>query len=528
MYWKSIFGLALILGLLSGCQKAPGEQENTEAENELESVVITKWTDKTELFVEFPPLVVGRESPFAAHLTDLENFHPVSSDVVVTTLTGKDGHTMTSRTPAPIIPGIYRPVITPDKPGVYRLTFHRSDPKDANRSDTVDAGEVTVVASQEALARPAEDEGGGGITFLKEQQWKIDFATELVKKKTLNATLKLHAEVAPTSEGTVEISAPIGGRILPAKKGVPAPGQKVSAGETLAMILPLHSSARSRDDLQYAVRSAQAELKASEKELERIRNLYNDQIVPKRRLEQAEKNSAIIKARLAKARSRISLLDVNQETIGKGKPSKSVERFPLRSPISGTITLINMTSGAQIEAGEALFTIIDMDSVWIEGRLFEIDIPKLGLTGSVERAHFNAESLAEPMSLNASDSRLITIGRVIDPVHRSVPLIMQVNNKRGQLRIGMHGHLAVPTGEMINDVVIPLSAVVDDRGISVAFIHSGGESFERRELALGLEDQGWVQVKSGIEVGERIVTKMAYRVYLASLSTQLPQHGHAH
>jgi len=527
MYWKTTFcGLVLALTFLSACQKTAVPQANTEVEmEEEEPLVITKWTNKTELFVEFPPLVVGKESPFAAHLTDLETFQAVSSDVVVTTLTRKDGHTMTSRTPTPIIPGIYRPVITPDKPGSYRLTFHRSDPKDPSRSDTVDAGEIVVAATQEDLSAPAADDGGGGITFLKEQQWVIDFATTLVRKKTLNTMLKLHAEVEATAGGTVEIIAPIGGRILATNAGVPSLGQKVSAGETLAMILPLHASAKSRDDLKYAVRSAQAELKAGQKALDRIQNLYNDQIVPKRRLEVAKKNVAIIKARLAAAKSRVSLLDVNQETVGRKKSQKSVERFPLRSPISGTITLIKMTPGAQIEAGAALFTIIDFDSLWIEGRLFETDIPKIR---SVETAQFSATALAAPMTLSLPDSRLLTIGQIIDPVHRSVPLIMEVNNKSGQLRIGMHGHLHISTGEQVNDVAIPKSAIVDDRGISVAFVHSGGESFERRELSLGIEENGYVQVKSGIKAGERIVTKMAYRIYLASLSTQLPQHGHAH
>ncbi len=522
MYSKTLLGLALLAVLLSGCQKKM--MPETEVE-EVDPIVITKWTDRTELFVEFTPLVVGEAIPFAAHLTDLETFKPVSSDAVVTTLTREDGHTITVQTPTPLIPGLYRPVITPDESGLYRLTVQRTDPKDERRIDIIDAGEFFVFEKKEDMPGSAMHGSHGEIPCLKEQQWKIDFATEAVQKRTLNATLKLHAEVEPAVEGKVEITAPIGGRILPSENGVPMTGQNVIAGETLGVILPLHASARSRDDLQFAVRSVQAELKASQKELDRIRSLYKDQLVPKRRLEEAEKNMAILKARLAKARSRISLLDVNQETVGKGTSSQSVERFPLRSPISGTITKMKMTPGAQIEAGEALFTIVNLDSVWIEARLFEIDLPKIG---SVEHAHFSAASLAAPLNLSAPDSRLLTIGQVIDPVHRSVPLVMQVNNRERQLRIGMHGHLTVPTGETVHDVAILKSAVVDDRGIPVAFVHADGESFARRELELGIEDNGWVQVKSGLKAGERIVTKSAYRVYLASLSTQLPEHGHAH
>jgi multidrug efflux pump subunit AcrA (membrane-fusion protein) len=55
-----------------------------------------------------------------------------------------------------------------------------------------------------------------------------------------------------------------------------------------------------------------------------------------------------------------------------------------------------------------------------------------------------------------------------------------------------------------------------------------GETFEKRELTLGLRDGNWVQVVLGISAGERVVTKGAYAVRLASVSSAIPSHGHAH
>jgi multidrug efflux pump subunit AcrA (membrane-fusion protein) len=92
----------------------------------------------------------------------------------------------------------------------------------------------------------------------------------------------------------------------------------------------------------------------------------------------------------------------------------------------------------------------------------------------------------------------------------------------------MHGELVVLTGDAIQALAIPTSAVVDDKGIAVAFVQREGETFERRELTLGMESDGYIQVKAGLDAGERVVTKGAYRVHLASLSTELPAHGHAH
>ena len=55
-----------------------------------------------------------------------------------------------------------------------------------------------------------------------------------------------------------------------------------------------------------------------------------------------------------------------------------------------------------------------------------------------------------------------------------------------------------------------------------------GETFARRELELGVQQDDFVQVRAGLSAGERVVTRGAYRVHLASLSSTLPEHDHAH
>ncbi|MGH7963165.1 MAG: efflux RND transporter periplasmic adaptor subunit [Candidatus Binatia bacterium] len=519
--WKISTCLALVPVLLAGCQEKSPPAENGHAE---QSISITEWTHNTELFVEFSSLIVGKETPFAVHLTDLNTFQPVSADTLITTLESPDGQNITVRTGTPIVPGIYRPVVTPDRPGTYRLIFQRAHPQSQAIHDTIVAGEVEVVVKKEHSPQEKEEPQGQGITFLKEQQWRIEFATEGVAQKELAATLKLHAEVKPTAGGEVHIAAPLGGRVLAVEKGVPVLGQRVEPGESLALILPLHSSTTNRTELESAVKTAQAELEAVEQELRRVQDLYKDRIVPKRRLEQAQKEVAVLQARLIAARSQLSLLNTNQALDVKTLPS-ALEKFFLRSPIAGTVVATHMTPGALVETGQDLFTIMDLEHVWIEGRLFEPDIPKVR---AVERARFAAPALSEPLALSPPQAHLVTIGSVLDRTTRSVPLILTAKNPAGQLKVGMHGELIIPTGETIQDLAVPVSAVVDDKGIPIAFVQTEGEKFERRELELGIQSDGYTQVKSGLAAGERVVTKGAYRVHLASLSTELPAHGHAH
>ena len=85
-----------VLMLLTGCQLGNTGLPEDQAH---ESTSITKWTTKTELFVDFTPLVAGKAIPFAVHLTDLETAQAVSGDCLLyTSPSPRDG--LLSRMPS--------------------------------------------------------------------------------------------------------------------------------------------------------------------------------------------------------------------------------------------------------------------------------------------------------------------------------------------------------------------------------------------------------------------------------------------
>ena len=96
------------------------------------------------------------------------------------------------------------------------------------------------------------------------------------------------------------------------------------------------------------------------------------------------------------------------------------------------------------------------------------------------------------------------------------------------LFVGMFAQVHIWTGESVESTAIPVQALVDEAGQDVAYVMLGGESFERRVLQLGIREGDYVQVKSGIEPGERIVTRGAYLVRLAAAAPAAAGHGHAH
>ena len=76
--------------------------------------------------------------------------------------------------------------------------------------------------------------------------------------------------------------------------------------------------------------------------------------------------------------------------------------------------------------------------------------------------------------------------------------------------------------------VVPAAALVDDGGRPIVFVQREGETFERRAVTVGPRSGDVVQIVAGVKPGERVVTKGAYLVRLASLSTSVPAHGHVH
>ena len=114
--------------------------------------VVTLWGETTQLFVEFPALVQGEDSPFAAHLTRLGDHFAIDTGTVTVELTG-GGPAEKFSVDMPKVAGIFRPVVRPAVAGVRRVTL-RLDSSAA--SGEFDMGEFTVFGSR------AEADAAGG------------------------------------------------------------------------------------------------------------------------------------------------------------------------------------------------------------------------------------------------------------------------------------------------------------------------------------------------------------------------------
>lgn len=517
---KAVRFLSLLLALV-GCKR---DEPHAHAEGSppaaagLPARSVTVWTGKSELFMEYEPPVKGREGKFAAHVTALTGFKAVTEGQFELTLTMADGEVLTSRASAPSSPGIFRALLRPTKPGKCTLAVRLFGPQ---VEDALDAGPCEVFADEAAATAAYADEAEpGGIAFLKEQQWKTEFATVEVAERELQTSVQANGEIRPVAGKEARLTAPTTGRVTLATP-TPIVGMAVKAGQVLATIAPRLSAGGDRSSLDAEVQAARAELETARAQHARAERLFKEQAVPERQVEEAKARAEVAAARLSAAQGRL-----DQYAAGaSGSAGAGQNAFQLRAPFAGTLVASTPTSGESVEEGKLLFTVIDLERVWLEARVFEPDIPRVeGARG----AWFTVEGYEQPFVVGEKNGRLVTLGRVIDPHSRTVPIIFELENPEGRLRIGQYARVSVATGAVTRGLAVPESALVDEGGKAVVFVQAEGERFERRVLTLGPRALGWVGVREGLVAGEHVVTRGAYEIKLTAASGAIPQHGHVH
>jgi hypothetical protein len=159
--------LPMVVLFCIGCAVTPDKQIAEGPTAEPDPVVVTLWSEKTELFVEFPPLIAGETSRFAIHFTDLGNFQPLLKGRSVVELDFGSGAPATFVAGGPSRPGIFGVDVTPLRPGRATLSILVES---GDLEDRHDLGSFEVLAAGSEPPEYPAKEGSEGITFLKEQQ----------------------------------------------------------------------------------------------------------------------------------------------------------------------------------------------------------------------------------------------------------------------------------------------------------------------------------------------------------------------
>ena len=508
--------LAVVLGACSTHDHDPGHDQGTtehdDHAHEPGSIAITLWTEHTELFMEYPTLVVGQDATFVIHFSKMDDFKPVTIGRLTTVFYENNNEQVRVTANAPARPGIFLPVIRIDRPGVYDLELQLNSPQ---VEDVIRIPDVRVYASATEIPH-AEEEGGGEdqISFLKEQQWKIDFRTEPAGVHRLSASVRATGEILPKIQAHAEVPALVNGVMLPDQNAnIPSVGTWVKKGQVLAVVSPpAHTDA--------GLNRIRQEYLLAKGEYDRTQRLFEKGAISKKRLEEAKLRYEAQKASFEVIKQQV---DFGKIEDGGDAP---VLHFHVTAPIDGIVEEIHFHSGEAVETGQRLFTLTNPKRVWLKAQVPLAHVAKLK---NANDASFRVDGYEQEFTVSELKGKLISVGSIADRVSRTVPVIYELDNPESLLKIHMFADVSVKTMEIEDMLAISSSTIYDDNGTPIAYVQVEGEAFERRVLKTGISDQGYTQIHEGIEAGERVVTEGGYQVRLASLSTSVPSgHGHAH
>ena len=509
---KIIFAIAIVsIFTITSCKDTKPKSETTEEHSHEHDVNETHvgeenprldhtiWTDKTELFVEFPALTVGSPSRFAAHFTVLDKHQSVrEGSVTVSLIKGDKG--LRNTVDAPSSPGIFSPTIQPKETGTYQLVFELTTPE---YSDKITIDDVTVYANaDDAIKALGTTEEDGSISFLKEQAWKIDFQTASVISDKIYDVINTSGVWMP-SQGSVKSLAAKSNGVVEFKMNNLTEGTAVKQGQ---LLMSLSSKGLASNNLSNKIANALAHFEQAKSEYKRKKELYNSKFISKSNFEKVERNFAIAKS--------------NYQSLTSGVSDGSKQ---IRAPFNGFIKSITVSNGDYVEQGVALATIGTHQSKVLKTQL----APSYGLTMENVQGIWYQTKHGKWTNVTDAEGKILSIGKDVERENPLISVFAQVNVDV-DMPEGSLTQVQIAMGNATQNTMIPVNALLEDYGSYSVIVQLSGESFERRPVKIGKRNGENVEILQGLNVGEVVVTTGAYQVKMASMSGSTPAHGHEH
>src|SRR6202158_3844540 len=339
---------------------------------------------------------------------------------------------------------------------------------------------------EQATSQPANpeqensDASVSNIQLTQKEQRDVGVETVEVRRRNLQRALIAVAKVDEPETQLASISARIGGRID--KLYLDFTGQQVRRGQTIASLY-----------------SPEVFSTAEE---------YRLALENRQRLGPGAEPLAVSGAEdlVNASRRRLELWGLTPQQLDEiASSAKQQIELPIYSTVSGIVTERKVTQGQYVNAGEVLFTITDLSTIWVKADVYQPDLPSLHTGQSVE---ITSDSLPG----TTLHGRVGFLDTSINPQTRTASARIQVPNPKMRLRPRMFVQVkfAVPAGRDM--LAIPRSAVLDTGTRQIVYVAKSNGEFEGRQVQLGAPGNDYYPVLAGLKEGERIVSQGSFLI----------------
>jgi Cu(I)/Ag(I) efflux system membrane fusion protein len=205
------------------------------------------------------------------------------------------------------------------------------------------------------------------------------------------------------------------------------------------------------------------------------------------------------------ARRRLLAWDIAPGDIEAVEQSGEVGRtVTLRAPVSGIVVEKPVLDGQRIMAGEIVYRIADLSHVWLEGEVFEQDLPAAKIGQPV-----TAEFAALPGTSRAG--RIDYVYPTLDPVTRTARIRIELTNPELRLKPGMYATVRFTdrSGPLLS---VPRSAVLSTGERTLAFLKRPDGAFEPRSVTVGRATDDRLEILKGLTEGDTVVASATFLV----------------
>lgn len=208
---------------------------------------------------------------------------------------------------------------------------------------------------------------------------------------------------------------------------------------------------------------------------------------------------------LKSSREKLRLWNVTDAQIEELAKTGEVKRtLAVYAPGSGIVIEKSVVQGQKIMAGENLYKIADLSTVWILGEVYEYELPFLKVGQEVKAAlsYYPGETFG---------GRISYIYPYLKPETRTNPVRVEVRNPGLKLKPEMFANLEINV-DYGTKLAVPADAILDSGGAKMVFVTAGDGYFEPREVKLGVKGQDVYEVLGGVMEGESVVTSANFLV----------------
>ncbi|GHT11447.1 cation efflux system protein [Bacteroidia bacterium] len=341
------------------------------------------------------------------------------------------------------------------------------------------------------------------IHFETEQQEKIVFAVEHPAIETFGQVIKTTAQIQSSQADEAIIASGTSGIVI-FPQGNLTEGKPVNPNQPLFTV---SGAGLADNNSNVRFTEAQTNFRKAESDYKRAQGLIQEKIISEKDFLQIQSDYETAKA----------VYDNLYKNFSSGGQTVS-------APFAGYIKQVLVENGQFVEEGSPLAVVSKNKSLILKADVspkYAALLPYLSsaTVRGMDKITYSLEEL---------NGKILSFGKSLNSDNYLIPVSLQIDNKAGFLSGGfVEVSLKTQSGNPV--MTVPVSALTEDQGIFFVYVQLNPESFEKREVTIGVTDGIRTEILSGLNKDERIVTKGAISVKLAQSTGALDPHaGHVH